>query len=318
MPLSLPVNPYERAAVHYLRAAAIIAVLGCHLCEAYHLPASAVFYTGVPLLFFISGFLYGHKRISLWHTWVARRMQRIYVPYLIGILPALILFFIFQPQLLSPAKALVYMLCMQGFTGGPLGLNHLWFVTAILACYASLPILQLGRSRPIAAALFSWIVFFADFIVLDGRFYWLPLFWISYYSVSIRTKYLLLFLAVIVPLFLFELLTWSTPHVISVAAQCNLLRSLFTLIFAFSVIFSFQKYNLKSVDSITAKVSFYSYPFYLVHNLLVIGPFSLMYTTHSIPLNIVLALLLSSILTFCLQKAGDKANGFLSPPSRRA
>jgi peptidoglycan/LPS O-acetylase OafA/YrhL len=305
----------ERGAIHFLRALAIVFILLCHLFEAYDNSWSAFFYLGVPVFFIISGYLYGHKNIRSWRSFALRRLLRIYIPYLFFIIPALTIYFLFRPQIISPAGSLIYLFNLQGFTGCTLGLNHLWFVTAIAACYASLPLLQYGRCWRQPACLLCWLLLVLDFLLLDGRFYWLPLFGISYYSATATVKevYISLFAALVICLF--QVFIWNKPYFFTAAAQCNLVRSLGAFFLVNITILWFNKKRISTVHPIIIAISFCSYPLYLVHNLLFVGPFSWNHLTTFIPFNIFLMLFVSILLSVALQAVSQRTTRLFSKNS---
>jgi len=296
----------EQGAIHFLRAMAIVFILLCHLFEAYDNSWSALFYVGVPVFFIISGFLYGRKNIRSWHSFISRRLLKVYLPYLLFVVPALLLFILFQPKILSPIDSLVYVFNVQGFTGCTLGLNHLWFVTAIAVCYGSLPLLQYGRRCRQPFSLLCWLFFALDFLFFEGRFYWLPLFGISYYSASADSKEIRISLVAVLILCLSQVFTWNAPHLFNANAQCNLVRSLGAFILVYATILWFSKKHICSIHPITTAISFCSYPLYLVHNVLFVGPFSWSHLTTFIPFNIFLMLFVSVLFSLGLQTLSEK------------
>lgn len=151
MPLIAPpaLSPRESAAVSYLRAAAFLSIVACHYLQAYHCAAAWVMNIGVQVFLCLSGYLYGHKVVAHPVQWLRRRVRKLYVPYalmVVATLAALVLLTDIRPTLTAVVN---YTLCLQGLKGGVphSGLEHLWFLTAILLCYLATPFLQWLRGR---------------------------------------------------------------------------------------------------------------------------------------------------------------------------
>lgn len=163
MPLIAPpaLSPRESAAVSYLRAAAFLSIVACHYLQAYHCAAAWVMNIGVQVFLCLSGYLYGHKVVAHPVQWLRRRVRKLYVPYalmVVATLAALVLLTDIRPTLTAVVN---YTLCLQGLKGGVphSGLEHLWFLTAILLCYLATPFLQWlrGRFTPPVLAVFILI-----------------------------------------------------------------------------------------------------------------------------------------------------------------
>lgn len=295
------ISSTESQAIKFLRALAIVFILLCHLFEAYGSGWSTLFYIGVPIFFILSGWLYGHKKLKYWRSFAFSRFLKIYIPYLTFVLPALGLFLIFHPDKITGLKVLVYVLNLQGFTGCELGLNHLWFVTAIVACYCFLPLLQFFRRYRLGAVILCWTLLVLDFVMFKGRLYWLPLFAISYYLASAGRREIRISAWAVGIVLLSQLVLWNRPFLMGALEQCNLVRSLGALAIVYVTIWRVCKkggYNSRLLNFITLIVSFFSYGLYLVHNIWCVGPFSLSHLTGFVPFNIFLILVLSFLLSF--------------------
>ena len=285
----------ECVAIYFLRALAVVCILLCHLFEAYGVSGSGLLYVGVPVFFAISGFLYGRRTISDWRGWGLKRLVKLYIPYLVFIVPALGCFLIFKPESMSVYKALLYLFNLQGFSGGVLGLNHLWFVTAIMVCYVFLPFVQRFKKGTSVALSVSWVVFILDFLFLGGRFHWLPLYLIAYFSAVSNLK------ASAAVAVAFLCLQMFYPD-FDEAVRYSFVRSLSGMLVVFFMIFLFQYCKHCALPPLVKWFSDNSYVLYLVHNVLMVGPFSLNAVTSCLWLNISLMLLGSFGLAVLLEK----------------
>lgn len=285
----------ECVAVSVLRAAAVVCILFCHLFEAYGAAGSGLFYVGVPMFFAISGFLYGKRTITNWRQWVLRRMMKLYLPYLLFIVPVLLLYFVFKPGEMPVSAACMYLFNLQGFSGSVVGLNHLWFVTAIMACYMLLPCLQRLQRQRTLALLLSWLFFLLLYIFFNGRFYWLPLYSIVYFSAlsHLKTSWCAAMAVLCLQAF--------CPG-LDEAVRYSLVRNLVGLLIVFSTLILYVKSGKNSLSRSVKWLSDISYPLYLVHNLLMVGPFSLSRATPYTCLNVSLMLACSLGLALLLQR----------------
>ena len=285
----------ERVAVCVLRATAVVCILFCHLFEAYGASGSGLLYVGVPIFFALSGFLYGRHTILNWHRWALRRWVKLYVPYLLFVVPALLLFFVFRPEEMPVLTACSYLFNLQGLSGGVMGLNHLWFVTAIMVCYILLPCLQFFRNRQNLSLLLSWMFFVLLFWFFKGRFYWLPLYMIAYFSAQSRLKASLCIVLVVLCLQMF-------CSDMDEAVRYSLVRSLVGLLIVFSTLLLFRSSIDGRLFLLVKWLSGISYPLYLVHNILMVGPFALVELTPYVWLNMFLMLAGSFCLALLLER----------------
>lgn len=293
----------ECVAVSVLRAAAVVCILFCHLFEAYGEAGSGLLYVGVPVFFAISGFLYGKRTITNWRQWALRRITKLYFPYLLFIVPALLLYVAFKPDEMPVSTACMYLFNLQGVSGGVAGLNHLWFVTAIMACYVLLPCFQLLRKWGALALLLSWLSFLLLFGFFNGRFYWLPLYAIVYFSAQ---SHLITSWCAAMAILCLQAFCPGLDE----AVRYSLVRSLMGLLMFFSTLILYRKLERSDLFRFINWLSDLSYPLYLVHNLLMVGPFSLSRVTPYCCLNAFLMLAGSFGLALLLKRvaylAGSK------------
>lgn len=282
-------------AVSVLRAAAVVCILFCHLFEAFGMAGSGLFYVGVPIFFAISGFLYGKREIHNWQEWALRRTKRLYLPYLMFIAPALLLYMSFVPDKMPVSVACMYLFNLQGVSGGVAGLNHLWFVTAIMVCYMFIPCFQSLRRWRALVLLLSWLFFLLLFGFFKGRFYWFPLYAIAYFS---ALSYLRTSLCVVLAILCLQMFCPGLDE----AVRYSLVRSLMGLLVVFATLILYSNSKNSSLSRCIEWLSGISYPLYLVHNLLMVGPFTLSCVTSCLWLNAFLMLASSFGLALLLKR----------------
>ena len=121
-----------------LRLIAMLLIISCHYCQFYDNEWAWWLNVGVQVFFILSGFLYGNKKsIERPISWLKRQFIKILVPYYAFLLIAIILYAIYCPQNLSPINVIGSFFCVSTIKG----INHLWFVGNILFCYLLTPYL---------------------------------------------------------------------------------------------------------------------------------------------------------------------------------
>ena len=101
------------------------------------------FNVGVQLFFVISGFLYGGKTITDPLEFYKKSFVKILLPYWIFFIVAVIVQRILVPDVFSWGKVFLAFLCVGRIDG----IEHLWFVQTILICYLLLPLLLLIKEN---------------------------------------------------------------------------------------------------------------------------------------------------------------------------
>lgn len=102
--------------------------------------------SGVFIFLFISGMLYGDKKIDNWKMWFKKRFVRIFIPLWIF----MIVDFIVEKNIwnvFSVKHILIYILNLQGILGVNIGGTNLWFLTLIMLCYLITPLLQWIKNK---------------------------------------------------------------------------------------------------------------------------------------------------------------------------
>ena len=92
-------------------------------------------YIGVTLFFYISGFLYGQKRLK--KDFIINRIKKVFLPELF--FSVIILFLYYAINSISTdiliKYILIYMANIQYFFDYLFGIGHLWFISIIMICY---------------------------------------------------------------------------------------------------------------------------------------------------------------------------------------
>ena len=136
-------RPQWDAALSLTRLTATLMIVACHMMQWADCELAWWFNVGVQIFFCMSGCLYGVREIRDDLGFYRRSFSKILLDYYIVVIPAIVVYRLLQPELLSQSKAVGMLLTTETVTGG----GHLWFISYILFCYALTPFLNrlLGR-----------------------------------------------------------------------------------------------------------------------------------------------------------------------------
>ena len=257
------------------------------------------FNVGVQIFFIVSGFLYGNKTIKNPLEFYKKSFKKILIPYWIFLLIAVIIQRVFVPEIFSWGKIFLAFLCV----GRIEGVEHLWFVQKILICYLLLPLLLLLKDEIIKKSKFqiiisvSFIFIMFQFVGFTFNEYLMSPNQITCFAVGIflsgvlqKTK------SLVMPTVLFSILAilLNTVRIYFRyfrGIEDNLLINLFYKyshgalgIALFLILYRLFK-NIKS-NFVLRFSDGYSYHIYLVHQIFILGPLSLMGITSSVAMNI--------------------------------
>lgn len=298
----------ESSAISYLRVIAMLSIVACHFMQALGSRWAWVFNIGVQVFLLISGYLYGHKTVNGWGAWFYRRIERIYIPFLLFIIVVVPLYVI--KGMITWKQIVIYIADLQGIMGGVKGLGHLWFLTAIAICYITTPLLQWFRKYSGILIWLAVIGFFAVEMLCPRRGFmasWVVLYAIGYYLASIgkREKVLLFALSLLA-------LTWSIAHItwetmINQNDVYNLTMHISgAILILILFLLLFKSFNIVEAPSAIKVVDKYSLYVYIVHHILIMPPFGLIHITSNVYLNILIIVLSVALSAMVLKRISDK------------
>jgi peptidoglycan/LPS O-acetylase OafA/YrhL len=145
--------------ISLLRFMAMLFIVLCHFFQYYDVELAWWFNVGVQMFFCISGFLYANKRIESAIDFISKNLRKILIPYFCFLVPIIVIYFFFARDSItidSVASALL--------TNGVInGIEHLWFIPYILFCYLITPYLQILAEKMRKT---RWYVFCLIFCIL--------------------------------------------------------------------------------------------------------------------------------------------------------
>lgn len=129
--------------------------------------------TGVQIFFFMSGYLYGGRKIFNKESWIKKQVRKLAVPYWTYMAIILPVIYIMDKSRLSIGKIVAALTMMQGFSSSFTveGLGQHWFISYILLCYF-LVVLFLDRVEMNVGGGTWWIRIIG--IVLAGQLLSIP------------------------------------------------------------------------------------------------------------------------------------------------
>lgn len=308
----------ESKSLSWIRVAAMLSIVICHLFQAYQGRWSDVFNMGVQVFFVLSGFLYGHKLLSDWRAWAKNRIRRVYQPYLLFLIAVIPLYAFFHEEAMNWKALPVYFLNLQGFRLLPRlgflkieGLRHVWFITAIMCAYLSTPLLQ--RLRTFSGILMPALILLvaAAYCLTPSFRYVFVLSWVYLYAIGYlfanldsrwQMFYLLLFLVALTILAFF--MKWEIfrrPW----SASYRLVHDLVGVVIVVGGVKVLSLVKGLEVPLVIRFLDKYSFPVYLVHFIIMHGPFSMAYVTPFRWINIVLMLATTSVAVFAFVFANN-------------
>ena len=294
----------ESIAVSYLRVIATLLILTCHILQALGNRWAWVLNIGVQVFFFISGYLYGHKNIVNWKSWYINRFKKIYIPFISTVFIFVILLFLFN-YTFSPLNIISYVFASQWFYGNIFGLEHLWFITAVLLCYLSTPLLQSLKSDNILPLIVLFIYSLYElFIVRYDVKVFIPLFIFAfgYFYACLESRWktsTTIMLLTICCIVIFHT-TWGDILVYN-SRQNQVFHTYCGI--TFSILFLQLASKLRNIILLPIGhfIDKYSYEIYLIHHPLILGPLSLMFASDYISANVIAILLLTVLSSVFLK-----------------
>ena len=302
-----------------IRLFAMVCIIACHFCQYYELEAAWWLNVGVQIFFIISGFLYGNKIIGEPIEWIIKQVKKILIPYYLFLFFAIVGYAIVAPEMLEIENVMSAILTV----GQIKGISHLWFVSNILFCYLITPYLAALRDYLNNKSLqHTLLVLFCVFgiyslIGILTNDYFRPgridCYILGYYTAVLCKRYGQKVLRWSMGLSLIPCICSNVVYCYFRYTKCLQMEGVFSHLTDYSHLFLgftitlalmilLQNIRYRNILRISDK---YSYEIYLVHQLFILSPLSLITISDNIVLNIVTT---SAIILFAgitLQKAKD-------------
>lgn len=267
------------------------------------------FNVGVQIFLCMSGFLYGKKdKISDDFAFLQKNITKIMVDYYVVIIPVILLFMLFIPEYFSITTTIKVLLAYETLAGG----GHLWYIPYCLFCYLITPFLSRYFEknkhiirRFLVLSILAIVITLTFFSYFESA--WIFCYILGFFLGKIsdnenskvyRNISILIVLGAVISNFLQIVQDYVLRlELTGIAGSqywrfCNYAHVLLgvALFITFKTIFSkiFRNGYPNFIKKLCLYTDKYSYDVYLVHQFVILGPFSLMKFTNNIGLNIVL------------------------------
>ncbi|RHV39241.1 acyltransferase [Ruminococcus sp. OM05-10BH] len=313
---------YRNEAISLIRFLSMLMIISCHIMQYYDLELAWWFNVGVQIFLCISGFLYGQKNIEDATDFYNKRFKKILIPYYLVFIPFGIIEFIFARDVFSTkAFAMGLILCST-----IKGAEHLWFIPTILMCYLITPLLQGYRNKCVEGkrtiVIFTVLGVIITSVLIQGFTTFNPA-WICCYLIGyalgmnekgkyIRGKVLMAITGIIavagnaVQIYCDYIASIDFSGFGIIKNYNHVMLGVFIFLLLKVI---FEKVDLNGIGKLLKLSDAYSFEVYLVHQLLILGPFSLMALTGYSLINILIVLLGICVLTLLLKKAEQIVEG---------
>lgn len=299
------ISSSQQNAIDILRVLAMLSIVSCHICQFYGNEWAFILNIGVQIFLVISGYLYGQRTEDNWGKWFKKRFVKLYPPFIIYVMAVLPLYFFYQRSYLKPYVILVYIFDLQGILGGAKGLNHLWYMTTIAICYLITPLLQyFSKVWKIQISILV-LLFLFDVMLFKGNQYYVLLYALSYCLSNRRidtlkcTLYLLCVCVVVYALKNNMIIDVVDNTTIKLFWRCAVALFLFYAFITIADYYAFKENRHLRL------ISMASYHVYIVHNLPIMLPFSILAWNTDLPIRIVALISTIALSTILLYKVSN-------------
>lgn len=306
---------YRNSAISLIRMLSMLMIISCHIMQYYDLELAWWFNVGVQIFLCISGFLYGQKNIDSVTDFYNKRLKKILIPYYLVFILFGIAEFIFARDVFSIKDFAMGLILCSIIKGA----GHLWFIPTILMCYLITPLLQGYRNKYVkekrTIVVFTVLGAIITSVLIQGFTTFNPAWICCYvigYALGMNEK----------DEYISEKVLMIIAGIIAIAGNaiqiyCDYIADIdftgFGIIknynhvmlgvFIFLILkVIFEKVNLNRIRKLLKLSDVYSFEVYLVHQLLILGPFSLLALTRFSSVNILIMLTGVFILALLLKK----------------
>ncbi len=300
-----------------IRFISFMMIIICHILQGLGNELAFWFNLGVQIFFFMSGYLYGNKKIKNYSNFFKDKLEKILLPLSILVIIMAIMEKVFFDVSYSKELYLANILGYGGFYGTLESLGHIWFVSYILLCYLITPILdKLIKDNDKKVRNFVIILLllisFSIFKVTPIKVAWICNYILGYFYASscknYNTRKVFVLVLVIMTVFILPISLILKYDLVSniprLFIKYRVLICGFEHVFLGSLLFILLKYifdKIKIKYNVILKFSDkYSYYIYLVHLIFILDYFSLLHFTNYLVINIILIFIMSIISALIL------------------
>lgn len=307
--------------IGWARFLAMLCIISCHVLQAQDNQLCLVLNVGVPVFLFLSGYLYGGKRIENIPKFYITRAIRILIPYYLMLL-VILLVNVIRGISFSPKELLSMLLCQQWYGTTVAKSGHLWYISCILFCYLITPLLESIAQKTKNISHIKLCVLLCTGAVLlqlirslggisQNVYSIVPYIAGYFWSYRLQTAHcrkkngLWTALACgcligLIAKYLLETKGFSVPGILY-----EYYKSVSGIVFALFCINVLDRKNVFAQKFLKLSDR-YSYAVYLSHHIYILGALSVMNLTKYLWLNIMLALMLTLVTAVLLHELSEK------------
>ena len=303
----------------------MLMIISCHIMQYYDFELAWWFNVGVQIFLCISGFLYGQKNIDNVIDFYIKRLRKILIPYYLVFISFGIIEYIFARDAFSIRDFVLGLILGSRIKGT----EHLWFIPTILMCYLITPFLQEYRNKCVEGrrtiVIFSVLVVIIIPVIIQGFTTSSHPAWSCCYVIGyalgmnengkyIREKVLMIITGIIAVVG--NALQIYCDYVANIDfTGFGIIKNynhVMLGVFIFLLLkVIFEKVDLSGIVKLLKLSDAYSFEVYLVHQLLILGPFSILALTGYSLVNILIMLLGVCALAFVLKNADKVVEGII-------
>lgn len=314
--------------ISMIRFISTIFIITCHVMQYLDIELAWWFNVGVQIFLCMSGFLYGkRKKISDDLKFYKKSFQKILIDYYVVVIVAFLMLAVFFSEKVSIFTLIKVLLLYGNLSGG----EHLWYIPYCLFCYLITPFLSRyfdyskSKYRFIRFLLLSIIVIvvtetFLNYFRSAWIFCYILGFFLGRISIEVNDRlYKNISVLIVSMAILLNAIRIIQDYVVKFELE-GILANLYirfsnyahvalgvALFLLFKLCFAkvFKKGYPNFVKTICSYSDKYSYDVYLVHQFVILGPFSLMDLTKHIGINLALIVMFIIISAVIVNSASN-------------
>lgn len=310
--------------ISIIRLISMLMIISCHILQGMKNKWAFWINVGVQIFLFISGFLFGKKKIINNNEFYKKRLTKIFIPYLIVLTIMLVLDILLLKNSYSIKKIIGCYIGFGAFGNSIPILSHTWFVSYIILCYMIVPILQSILNKKTFKnnfILFLLIIFLIQILqiykIINIEASWINNFIFGYFyskccnekeNERIFNSFVIILFIITIPFAIIyqEHIQVNLPKILNSNSQMimnygHVILGTVIFITLYKILNHFRIKKSKILDFSDE----YSYYIYLVHQIFILKSFSILFLTRQLIINIILILLLSIISGAVIKTISD-------------
>lgn len=293
--------------ISFIRLLSMFLIITCHILQYYDNGLAWVLNVGVQVFLIISGYLYGLKKIDSCFRFLIKQFKKILIPYWIFLFVATALYYIFSPENINIKIFVKSLLTISTING----IGHLWFIRYILLCYCLLPLLNIIRDRISGGVIMALAaiptMFFVHLLIepisyFNGAF--INCFVFGYFLCNIERRLEHKAFNVISTIVVLVAVVINVIRLISIYGDTVIVNDMFNkyahLLFGALLFILLRRVNLKNYYKPLRLSDKYSYHIYIVHQLFILSPFTVLTLTNIKVVDILLVYVVCCLFGYIL------------------